>query len=102
MLEEFRVPVCQHLGGLGYSNVGESSGRQSSAAAALAAGTDQHLDSKGGGAGSPRNLGWRNQYSTVQISQPYVLGSLSTPRVRKAVLANLAGPCDLHITLGVR
>ena len=67
MLVGFRVPVCQHLGGLGYSNVGESSGRQSSAAAALAAGTDQHLDSKGGGAGSPRNLGWRNQYR-VQIT----------------------------------
>ena len=99
MLEGFRVPVSQHLGGLGYPNVGVSSLRPQRW---RATGTDQHLDSKGGGAGSPRNLGWRNQYSTVQISQPYVLGSLSTPRVRKAVLANLAGPCDLHITLGVR
>jgi len=36
MLEGFRVPVCQHLGGLGYPNVGESSGQRSMAAAALA------------------------------------------------------------------
>ena len=38
MLEGFRVPVCQHLGGLGYPNVGESSVRRSVAAAATASG----------------------------------------------------------------
>ena len=46
-----------------YPSVGESSVRRLIAAAALAAAAsgwnfDQHLDSKGSGAGLPRNLGW--------------------------------------------
>lgn len=51
MLEGFRVPVSQHLGGLGYPNVGVSSVRRQRWR--RAAGTDQHLDSKGGGARIP-------------------------------------------------
>ena len=50
MLEGFRVPVSQHLGGLGYPNVGVSSLRPQRW---RATGTDQHLDRKGGGARIP-------------------------------------------------
>ena len=38
-----------------------------SAGSGLRRRTDQHLDSKGGGVGFPRNLSWRNQYR-VQIT----------------------------------
>ena len=65
MLEGFRVPVSQHLGGLGYPNVGVSSVRRQRWR------WRQELTNiwivRVAVLGFPWNLGWRNQYR-VQIT----------------------------------
>ena len=65
MLEGFRVPVSQHLGGLGYPNVGVSSVRRQRWR------RRQELTNiwivRVAVLGFPWNLGWRNQYR-VQIT----------------------------------